>query len=77
MCGGESNIRIERAGNGYVVDSYTPGGKDRPGTHKRSVATHPGHVIKLIEGHLRKGSSAKGSERKGSGKSTKRASGKR
>lgn len=55
MCGNESTMRIERVGNGFTVDAYTPGGKDKPGTHKRSVATSPDQVLRAVGAHLGKG----------------------
>lgn len=64
MCGGEPNIRIEKAGNGFVIDSYSPGGRDKPGEHKRSVATHPEHALRVIKKHLGgKGMKSKESKR--------------
>lgn len=53
MCGNEATIRIERVGNGYTVDAYTPGEKDKPGSHKRSVATSPEHVMRAVGSHLK------------------------
>ena len=57
MCGEEPNIRIEKAGNGFVIDSYTPGkkgkhGEHSRGEHKRHVATSGHHAVKLIQSHL-------------------------
>lgn len=52
MCGGESRISIERMDNGFLVDSYHPGDGDKPSKHKRSVATKPEHVLKILHGHL-------------------------
>jgi hypothetical protein len=52
MCGGESRVSIERMDNGFVVDSYHPGEDGEPGRHKRSVATKPEHVLKIVHGHL-------------------------
>lgn len=72
MCGGESRLSIERMDNGFVVDHYEPGDGDKPGKHKRSVATKPEHVLKIVHGHLgeRKPSKAKG---KSKGKGRKKA----
>lgn len=66
MCGGESRVSIEKMDNGYVVDSYSPGNGDKPGEHKRSVATKPEHVLKIVHGHLkaRKSSQGKSKARK-------------
>ena len=60
MCGEEPTIRIEKAGNGYVIDSYTPGtrgknGEHSPGKHLRRVATGGHHVVRLLAKHLVKG----------------------
>ena len=61
MCGGESNIRIERAGNGFVIDAYEPSASgDRPGVHSKHVATSPEHVVHIVKRHLsKKGRKAK------------------
>lgn len=61
MCGSDENIRIERVGNGYTIDAYTPGEKDKPGKHHRSVATSSEHVMRAVGKHLGKG----GKKRKG------------
>lgn len=53
MCGNESTIRVERVGNGFTIDAYTPGEKDKPGTHKRSVATSAAHVVQAVGAHLK------------------------
>ncbi|MHB1952123.1 MAG: hypothetical protein ACYCOU_00120 [Sulfobacillus sp.] len=57
MCGSDSNIRIEKVGNGYVVDAYEAGGRGkngehREGKHHRHIATSPAHVIRLLGKHL-------------------------
>ena len=55
MCGGESNILIERAGNGFVIDAYEPStGGDRPGEHIKHVTTSPEHVVHIVKKHLSK-----------------------
>jgi hypothetical protein len=64
MCGGEPNIRIEKAGNGFVVDSYHPGSGDTPGKHKRNVATRKAHVHQLVDKHLGARPSKKRSKRR-------------
>jgi len=62
MCGSDSRIGIEPAGNGYVVDSYVSR-KDGHGIHKKDVALKPEHVLKIVAGHLAK---AKGTKHAGS-----------
>lgn len=52
MCGEDSTIRIKRVGNGFTIDAYTPGGKDKPGSHKESVATKPEHVLRAVASHI-------------------------
>lgn len=54
MCGEDSSIRIKRVGNGFTIDAYTPGGKDKPGEHKESVATKPEHVLRAVASHIGK-----------------------
>jgi hypothetical protein len=68
MCGEEPNIRIEKAGNGYIIDSYTPGtrsknGEHSPGKHERHVATGGHHVVRLLSKHLLKGKKKSGRKR--------------
>ena len=56
MCGGEHSIRIERAGNGFVIDAYEPSSKgDRPGQHKKHVATNAEGVVHIVKKHLGRG----------------------
>jgi hypothetical protein len=52
MCGNDSSIRIKRVGNGFTIDAYTPGGKDKPGKHLESVATKPEHVLRAVASHI-------------------------
>lgn len=52
MCGNESTMRIEKMGNGFTFDAYTPGEKDKPGTHKKGVATSPHEVLAHVAAHL-------------------------
>lgn len=59
MCGGEGSLRIEPAENGFTIEAYTPGGPDRPGKHKRHVATSPEQALKIAAPHL-KGMAKKG-----------------
>lgn len=54
MCGESPSIRIERTDNGFVVDAYSPGGRDTPGRHSRSVATKDAHVLHIVKKHLKK-----------------------
>lgn len=60
MCGEDSTIRVKRVGNGFTIDAYTPGGKDKPGSHRESVATKPEHVLRAVAAHLGKGKKRKG-----------------
>ena len=60
MCGGEESIRIERADNGYTVDAYVPGGKDKLGKHKRRVAMNEAHVLRTVGKHLGSSKGRKG-----------------
>lgn len=53
MCGGEGSLRIEPAENGFTIEAYTPGGMDRPGRHKRHVATSPEQALKIAAPHLK------------------------
>lgn len=54
MCGEEPMVRIERAHNGFIVDAYTPGDRDKPGEHRRQVATSAHHALSLARPHLAK-----------------------
>lgn len=54
MCGGDGSIRIEPAENGFSIDSYTPGNGDKPGRHKKLIASTPQEVAKLLIPHLAK-----------------------
>ncbi len=54
MCGGEGSVRIEPADNGLIIRTYTPGGKDKPGSHKDMIATSAEHAMKLMKPHLSK-----------------------
>lgn len=53
MCGGEGSIRIEPAENGFTIEAYVPGGKDKPGRHKRMVATTEDGALAAAGKHLR------------------------
>jgi hypothetical protein len=53
MCGGEGSLRIEPAENGFTIEAYTPGGMDRPGKHKRHVATTAEQAVKIAHTHLK------------------------
>lgn len=77
MCGEEPNIRIEKAGNGFIIDSYTPGKKGKQGEysrgeHKRHVATSGHHAVKLLQSHLL-GEGKKRAKSKGKDKGKKSA----
>lgn len=80
MCGEEPDIRIKQAGNGHVIETYTPGtprgkhGERTPGKHEKLVATSGHHVIKLLSKRLL--GSGKGKE-KVSKKSKKKSAQKR
>lgn len=75
MCGEDSTIRIKRVGNGFTIDAYTPGGKDKPGSHKESVATKPEHVLRAVAQHIgKKGKKPKGVVLLGEGEPTTKES---
>lgn len=57
MCGENASIRIKEAGNGHIIETYTPGkrgkhGEHSPGKHEDLVATNGHHVLKLLSKRL-------------------------
>lgn len=57
MCGENASIRIKEAGNGHIIETYTPGkrgkhGEHSPGKHEDLVATSGKHVLKLLSKRL-------------------------